>query len=1065
MKQIYFAACVVLFALTAGAFVTKEQLTLSEAVPSMTRTIAYNVNSPIETSCPDAFSDTRIDRFTVEVPNGKTANVTITRISGIWSLQTCRSYLVLTRGSKDIGVFEDGPRTFSLESKGTFSMSVTAVMKGYFSGVSYRLYRSASASFTYRVDVEYAGKAIAPAPTPVAPPAAVKKSDLVPFKPSGWAAPLTIAKAKKGTSSKADKFKENDTLYVNWAVKCATKDISNTFRTVLYVDGKSVATWRTDSLKADYYVSGTDYQIGNLSPGLHTITVGADTTGAIDESSETNNTYSRTIRVEEDMSQYLVDVTVSFLPGGGTGTMKSVKKKVDVSKPLASYKFPACSFKRPGYVFVGWAIVYTACGIFEEAPVCPAGYEYVDLCGDLTLEAIWQEDVLELDVDPGVSSAVYSQGEPFAIDIGVNSTTAAKLTAKGLPKGVKLVSRPVTNTVDKVDPVTSINYRESTVCNEWKVEGTGGDPGAYEVTISAVSASIKNPVAKSFILNFANVESEYLPGLDPEPGAYNLFVGVKADDFLDLATEGGYSISSISGLPAGLKYDSKNGTISGVPSKSGAYTVKITAKNGSRSTLATVSMVVSPLPPWVPGAFSGLVTLPGYIENEDAGNSDAYALASATVGVNGKISGKFSWQGRSWTFSASCFDEASPDIVWTFDDKGQAYSYEDGSVTNFVARVIAKSGSAKRACALVVSAVDGTPEGLANSTMLIYDEDDEPSETAIPDIELYRNLAKEKSTAGAVKKELSAIAGHYNAVIYDGGWLTADVADTGDVKVALKLGDGTKYSGSTPLLCDKNVTEGYGGWFFVVYTAPSAYKGGMYAAKVSIAEDGQINSEESVWFNNSPTACDAYGEGLVLGGDLYGSRYDETMSLRDVFGDALLVVDPGQVMLPITYKYSEYDDELRRKVTTSEFELVDPSCIEGETGDGIVFYVNDNGTGFAIPQATKPVYDGEKEEWTYCGANDAAFTLSVGKNGLVKGTVSHWFDYSSSYDDVTQKETVVHTSKKVSFDGVLIQDQMSIFCVYPWDAASTYIDDRTDAEKQYKYKLPAMLSVAPLSVE
>ena len=62
----------------------------------------------------------------------------------------------------------------------------------------------------------------------------------------------------------------------------------------------------------------------------------------------------------------------------------------------------------------------------------------------------------------------------------------------------------------------------------------------------------------------------------------------------------------------------------------------------------------------------------------------------------------------------------------------------------------------------------------------------------------------------------------------------------------------------------------------------------------------------------------------------------------------------------------------------------------------------------------------------------------------------------SAYDDTKpdgKRETYAHASKKVSFEGILVQgEEPKMNGFYLWDATSSYADPKTGKEKTYKYK-------------
>ena len=91
--------------------------------------------------------------------------------------------------------------------------------------------------------------------------------------------------------------------------------------------------------------------------------------------------------------------------------------------------------------------------------------------------------------------------------------------------------------------------------------------------------------------------------------------------------------------------------------------------------------------------------------------------------------------------------------------------------------------------------------------------------------------------------------------------------------------------------------------------------------------------------------------------------------------------------------------------------------------------------------------------WSYDGANDGALALSFTQaTGIFKGSYTFWYDYESAYDNTNGKSTMTHTSKKVSFEGIMVQGEDKMRGFYLWDAMGTYDDPKTGKEKTYKYK-------------
>ena len=124
------------------------------------------------------------------------------------------------------------------------------------------------------------------------------KPNLLPYKPASWSDKIVVSKTT-GTTTDSSPLYTTDTLYVDCAMANLGKTATAaTFYTYLYVDGvlKRTGT-RTTPLAANTYASFTDYSIGSLSAGTHTIKFVADPTGTIAESNESDNAYTRTITV------------------------------------------------------------------------------------------------------------------------------------------------------------------------------------------------------------------------------------------------------------------------------------------------------------------------------------------------------------------------------------------------------------------------------------------------------------------------------------------------------------------------------------------------------------------------------------------------------------------------------------------------------------------------------------------------------------------------------------------------------------------------------------------------
>ena len=210
----------------------------------------------------------------------------------------------------------------------------------------------------------------------------------------------------------------------------------------------------------------------------------------------------------------------------------------------------------------------------------------------------------------------------FDLVVPVASLSLPKLSVKGLPAGLKFDAKGN------------------------RITGVAKKPGVYTVTVSATNLSVKKAVSAAFSLTVPNVESALLPGLRYETDAYPVSAGVALPEALiDLTALEGYTVTAMSGLPAGLKFNAKTGVLSGVPTKAGSFTVTITAKNGRQTVTATVTVSVEALPAWASGTFEGCA----WVDDAVGGQ------VSLTVSANGKMSGKLLRDGQTWTLAAASF--------------------------------------------------------------------------------------------------------------------------------------------------------------------------------------------------------------------------------------------------------------------------------------------------------------------------------------------------------------------------------------------------------------------------
>jgi subtilisin family serine protease len=124
------------------------------------------------------------------------------------------------------------------------------------------------------------------------------RPNLTPYQPGGWSNKIVVSNVT-GTNGDSAILRPTDVLYLDWAViNNGNADITANFITELYVDGVLRASWTSPpptSVNGYRYVS--DYNIGSLNVGTHTLRIKADSTNVIGEQNEGDNEYTRTINV------------------------------------------------------------------------------------------------------------------------------------------------------------------------------------------------------------------------------------------------------------------------------------------------------------------------------------------------------------------------------------------------------------------------------------------------------------------------------------------------------------------------------------------------------------------------------------------------------------------------------------------------------------------------------------------------------------------------------------------------------------------------------------------------
>src|SRR5580704_1448150 len=126
----------------------------------------------------------------------------------------------------------------------------------------------------------------------------ISSPNLAPYQPAGWSDKIVVATTTNTTTDSTNLTPAN-TLYVNWAViNSGTTATTNAFYTYLYLDGVLQTNWSTPSpLNTNAYRTVTNYSIGFLNEGSHTIEIDPNPSGVPGQTNATDNTYTKNITV------------------------------------------------------------------------------------------------------------------------------------------------------------------------------------------------------------------------------------------------------------------------------------------------------------------------------------------------------------------------------------------------------------------------------------------------------------------------------------------------------------------------------------------------------------------------------------------------------------------------------------------------------------------------------------------------------------------------------------------------------------------------------------------------
>ena len=149
--------------------------------------------------------------------------------------------------------------------------------------------------------------------------------NLTPTQPQDWSDKIVVSKVQD-THIDSSGLKASDSLYVDFAViNSGGSPVTESFRVNLFVDARLWQTFSSNRspsrpLMANYYTYWSDYSIGSLSSGTHTLRIVADPENSISESNESDNEYTKTITVADTGTCFPLTTNIS---PQGAGTITS----------------------------------------------------------------------------------------------------------------------------------------------------------------------------------------------------------------------------------------------------------------------------------------------------------------------------------------------------------------------------------------------------------------------------------------------------------------------------------------------------------------------------------------------------------------------------------------------------------------------------------------------------------------------------------------------------------------------------------------------------------------------
>ncbi len=152
------------------------------------------------------------------------------------------------------------------------------------------------------------------------------RPNLTPYQPTSptpWSDKIVVSKVTGTTTDDLD-LEAGETLYVDWSVINNGAAQAGSFTTQLFLDDVLRESWSGGPLNQDVFRMITDYNLGNLPAGTHTLKIVVDSGNAVTESSETDNQYTKTIVIGGEPEIRIAPLTLAFsVTNGANGLAAS----------------------------------------------------------------------------------------------------------------------------------------------------------------------------------------------------------------------------------------------------------------------------------------------------------------------------------------------------------------------------------------------------------------------------------------------------------------------------------------------------------------------------------------------------------------------------------------------------------------------------------------------------------------------------------------------------------------------------------------------------------------------